>query len=328
MHQGSLVKTVVITQPGGPEVLKLSERPQPEPAGDEILVRVAGAGINRADLLQRAGGYPPPPGVVVDVPGLEYAGEVTATGPKAQCFAPGDRVMGLVPGGAYAEYLCVPEATAMRVPEGMDLVAAAAIPEAFLTSYRALFLKGELEAGESVLIRAATSGVGLAAVQLAAFAGATVLAGSRQPDRLPSLEELGAAVAFEDCEDGARKVVGSAGADLALEFLGGRYFTENLELLRSGGRLVLIGLLAGREASLDLGAVLTRQLHIHAFTMRSLPAYRRADITQRFALRFLPAFESGRLHPVVGATYPLTDAAQAHTDMQDGKVSGKLILVP
>ncbi|MGH8128325.1 MAG: NAD(P)H-quinone oxidoreductase [Gammaproteobacteria bacterium] len=322
------MKVVVITRAGGPDVLEIVERPRPEPAGDEILVRVAGAGINRADLLQRAGGYPAPPGASVDVPGLEYAGEVTAVGPQVRLFKSGDHVMGLVPGGAYGEYVCVPEATAMRVPEGMDLVNAAAIPEAFLTSYRALFLEGALEAGESVLIRAATSGVGQAAVQLATFAGARVLAGSRQRERLPSLEDLGAAVAFEDRDDGARKAVGSEGVDLALEFLGGAYFTENLQLLRRGGRLVLIGLIAGREATLDLSAFLMRQLQVHAFTMRSLPLYRRTDITQRFAARFLPAFESGRLHPVVGATYPLADAARAHADMQAGKVLGKLILTP
>lgn len=322
------MKTIVITQPGAPEVLRISEQPQPKPTGDEILVRVAGAGINRADLLQRAGGYPPPPGTPAEVPGLEYAGEVTAVGPKSQCFEAGDQVMGLVPGGAYAEYVCVPEATAMRVPEGMDLIKAAAIPEAFLTSYRALFIEGALEAGESVLIRAATSGVGQAAVQLAAFAGAYVIAGSRQRKRLASLEKLGSAVVFEDTGEAVRKAVGPDGADLSLELLGGSYFTENLQLLRRGGRLVLIGLIAGRETSLDLSAILMRQLHIHAFTMRSMPAYRRADITQRFASRFLPAFESGRLHPVVGATYPLAEAARAHIDMQNGKVLGKLILTP
>lgn len=322
------MKVVVITRAGEPDVLEIAERPRPEPTGDEILVRVAGAGVNRADLLQRAGGYPPPPGTVADVPGLEYAGEVTATGPKTRLFKPGDPVMGLVPGGAYGEYVCVPEATAMRVPEAMDLVNAAAIPEAFLTAYRALFLEGDLEAGKSVLIRAATSGVGQAAVQLAAFAGARVLAGSRQRERLPSLEELGAAVTFEDRDDAARKAVGSEGVDLALEFLGGAYFAANMRLLSRGGRLVLIGLIAGRETTLDLGAVLTHQLQLHAFTMRSLPAYRRADITQRFASRFLPAFAFGRLHPVVGATYPLAEAARAHVDMQAGKVLGKLVLTP
>ncbi len=322
------MKAVIIAEPGGPEVLDLREREQPRPAGDEILVRVAGAGVNRADLLQRMGGYPPPPGVVEDIPGLEYAGEVTETGSRATVFSPGDRVMGLVPGGAYAEYVCVPEATAMPVPAGMDPATAAAVPEAFLTAWRALFLEGSLEAGESVLIRAATSGVGLAAVQLAANAGARVLAGSRQAERLPMLEELGATSAFQDTGDVVRRAVGPDGVDLALEFLGGDFFTENLGLLRRGGRLVLIGLIAGREATLDLGAFLGRQLQVHAFTMRSLPAYRRAEITQRFAARYLPAFESGRLRPVVGATYPLADAARAHADMQDGKVFGKLVLVP
>ena len=322
------MKVVAISRPGGPEVLKISERPQPQPMTDELLVRVAGAGVNRADLLQRAGGYPPPPGIPADMPGLEYAGEVTATGPNVRHFKPGDCVMGLVPGGAYAEYVCVPETTAMRVPDNMDPVSAAAIPEAFLTAYRALFLEGGLEAGESVLIRAATSGVGQAAVQLGAFAGARVVAGSRQRDRLPALEELGAATAFEDHGEAARKAVGVDGADLALEFLGGDYFTENLKLLNRGGRLVLIGLIAGRETTLDLGAFLMRQLQVHAFTMRSLPLYRRTDITQRFAARYLHAFESGRLHPVVGATYPLAEAARAHIDMQNGKVLGKLILIP
>ena len=322
------MQAITITRPGDPEVLEPAERTRPEPSANEILVRVAGAGVNRADLLQRMGGYPAPPGVIEDVPGLEYAGEVVARGPQATTFTTGDPVMGLVPGGAYAEYVCVPEPTAMRVPRGMDLTAAAALPEAFLTAYRALFMEGGLEAGESVLIRAATSGVGLAAIQLAAFAGARVLAGSRRADRLPALEELGATMAFQDTGEVARRAVGNVGVDLALEFLGGDFFKENLGLLRKGGRLVLVGLIAGREATLDLGAFLGRQLHLHAFTMRSLPAYQRAAITQRFAARFLPAFEAGQLRPVIGATYPLADAARAHADMQDGKVMGKLVLLP
>ena len=322
------MKTIAITQPGGPEVLQLKERKRPEPSGDEILIRVAGAGVNRADLLQRMGAYPPPPGAVEDVPGLEYAGEVVATGPRATLFANGDHVMGLVPGGAYAEYVCVPETTAMPGPGGMDPVRGAARPEAFLTAYRALFMEGELLAGESVLIRAATSGVGQAAVQLAAFAGARVFAGSRQAERLPSLEELGASMTFQDSGDVARRAVGSGGVDLALEFLGGDFFTENLALLRKGGRLILVGLIAGRETTLDLGAFLGRHLHLHAFTMRSMPDYQRAAITQQFAGRFLPALESGRLRPVVGATYPLGDAGRAHSDMAAGNVLGKLILIP
>jgi len=322
------VKAIIITRPGGPEVLQLAERKRPEPTGDDILVRIAGAGVNRADLLQRMGVYPAPPGTSQDVPGLEYAGEVMATGPRVTLFKSGDRVMGLVPGGAYAEYVCVPESTAMRVPSGMDLTRAAALPEAFLTAYRALFMEGTLQAGESVLIRAATSGVGQAAVQLAAYAGARVFAGSRQAERLPALGELGATVTFQDSGDGARRAIDPDGVDLALEFLGGDFLTENLALLRKGGRLVLIGLIAGREAMLDLGAFLGRHLHLHAFTMRSMPAYQRAAVTQEFARRFLPAFESGRLQPVVGATYPLGDAARAHSDMAAGKVLGKLILSP
>ncbi|MGH8161113.1 MAG: NAD(P)H-quinone oxidoreductase [Gammaproteobacteria bacterium] len=322
------MKVIAITRFGGPEVLKTEERERPQPTGDELLVRVAGAGVNRADLLQRLGNYPPPPGAIEDVPGLEYAGEVVETGPRSRLFSVGDRVMGLVTGGAYAEYVCVPEATAMKVPKGMDPVTAAAIPEAFLTAYRALLLEGELEAGQSVLIRAATSGVGLAAVQLATLAGARVIAGSRQSERLSTLEALGATVTFIDEGNAARKAVGSEGVELALEFLGGEFFTDNLELLSRGGRLVLIGLLAGNKASLDLGAILTRQLSVHGFAMRTLPAWRKAAITRRFASRFLPALESGKLKPVVGATYPLADAARAHADMAAGRVLGKLVLVP
>lgn len=322
------MKSIVITQPGGPEVLELEERERPEPSGSEILVRVAGAGVNRADLLQRMGGYPPPPGTIADVPGLEYAGEVVDTGSRATAFSQGDFVMGLVPGGAYAEYVCVPEATAMPIPGGMDPVAAAAIPEAFLTAYRALFLEGGLEAGHLVLIRAATSGVGQAAVQLAAFAGARAIAGSRQRERLAALEELGADKAFEDHGDAARTALGPDGADLALDFLGGTFFTENLTLLRRGGRLVLVGLIAGREAPLDLGAFLMHQLQVHAFTMRSLSTWRRAALTQRVSARLLPAFEAGQLRPTVGATYPLAEAARAHADMEDNKIFGKLVLVP
>lgn len=321
------MKALVITRPGGPDVLRIEERVRPRPEGDEILVRVAGAGVNRADLLQRRGTYPPPPGTDPAVPGLEYAGVVDAAGARARRFRPGDRVMGLVPGGACAEYVRVPEATAMPVPQGLDLTAAAAIPEAFLTAFRALFPEGGLGAGERVLIRAATSGVGLAAVQLAAAAGARVLAGSRRTERLEALEALGADLAFEDRNGGAALAAGD-GADLALEFLGGKYFAENLGLLRRGGRLVLVGLLAGREAPLDLGAFLMRQLHIHAFTMRSMSAWQRAAVTQQFAARFLPALGAGRLRALVGAAYPLAEAARAHADIEAGHVFGKLVLLP
>lgn len=321
------MKAVVIARPGGPEVLAVAERPTPRPEGNELLVRVAGAGINRADVLQRAGGYPPPPGVDATVPGLEYAGTVVDVGARARRYATGDRVMGLVPGGAYADYVCVPETTAMSVPSGLDAVAAAALPEAFLTAFRALFLEGRLGPGENVLIRAATSGVGLAAVQLGNLAGARILAGSRRTGRLEALEELGAAVAFEDAPGGAAAAAG-AGVDLALDFLGGPHFAENLGLIRRGGRVVLIGLLAGRATGLDLGAFLSRQLHLHAFTMRALPEWRRASITEEFAARFLPAIADGRLRPVLGASYPLRRAAQAHADLEAGRVFGKLVLVP
>ncbi len=322
------MKVIAITSPGEPSVLRTEERPRPEATGDELLVRVAGAGVNRADVLQRRGLYPPPPGIDPVVPGLEYSGTVAAAGPRAQYFTPGDRVMGLIPGAAYAEYLCVPESTAMPVPANLDLIEAAALPEAFLTAYRALFLEGRLAAGQRVLIRAASSGVGLAAVQLAAFAGARVLAGSRQPERLPTLEDLGAAIAFEDRHDAARLAAGQPGADLALEFLGGRFLEQNLRSLRAGGRLVLVGLITGREARLDLGLLLTRRLHLDAFTMRSLTVWQRAEITHQFADRFLPAFMTNKLRPIVGQTYPFSAAPRAHADMEAGRVFGKLILTP
>lgn len=322
------MKVIAITRPGKPEVLRIEERMRPEPSGTELLIRVAGAGVNRADLLQRMGRYPPPAGAVADVPGLEYAGEVIATGPASRRFNAGDQVMGLVAGGGYSEYLCAPEETAMPVPASMQPAAGAAIPEAFLTAFRGLFMEGDMKTGERVLLRAATSGVGQAAVQLAAIAGARVIAGSRQANRLPALEELGADATFVDRAEGVRKAVGNERVNLALDLLGGAAFAENLELLRPGGRLVLIGLLAGSKVELELGALLTRQLSVHGFAMRSLPVWRKAAITRRFAANFLPAFESARLRPIVGKTFPLADAARAHAAMQAGNVFGKLILTP
>lgn len=316
---------VEIREPGNPDVLIPAERPTPNPGGSEILVRVAAAGINRADLLQRRGLYPPPPGVDPDIPGLEYSGEVVSCGPRASLFQPGDQVMGLVPGAGYASYVCIPEATALPVPSNLTPEAAAAIPEAFLTAWRGLFDIGNLAPGETVLIRAASSGVGMAAIQLAAWAGARVIAGSRNAKRLAHLEQLGADLAFQDT-GGALRTAAPGTIDMAIDFLGGELLQATLDTLRPGGRVVLIGLIAGRHATLNLGSFLTRRLGIRAFTMRSMQLGERAELTMRFRRQGLHAIAQDRLKPIIDQYFPWREAAQAHARMEAGEHFGKILL--
>lgn len=324
------MRAITIREPGGPEVLELAERPDPQPSGAEVRVRVHAAGINRADLLQRMGQYPAPPGADPAVPGLEYAGVVDAVGPRAQLRRPGDRVMGLIGGGAYADYVVVHERETIRVPEGMDLCTAAAVPEAFMTAHRALFIEGGLRRGDWAVVRAATSGVGMAAVQLIDALGAYAIGTSRSAQRLQSLEKLGmraghvegagkplADTVHEHCE---------AGAAVLLELVGGDDFDANLKALREEGTLVLVGLLDRGKANLELGRMLMRRLTIRAMTMRSQPVERKIILARRFEHELLPLFENGRLRPVVDTVLPLAQAAALHERMGSSAHLGKLIL--
>ena len=283
------MRAIVITAPGGPEVLELQERPLPEPRAGEIRVRVRAAGLNRADLLQRRGGYPAPPGWPADIPGLEYAGEVDEIGPGVTRLRTGDRVMGLVGGGAQAECLVTPADEALPVPEGLGWPEAAAIPEAFLTAYDALAIRARVAPGERVLIHAVGSGVGTAAVQVARCLGAIPVGTARSAWKLERARELGLAEGI-DSSTGAFRDRLAAPVHVVLDVLGGAALAENLAVLEPRGRLVLLGLMQGTEAAISLEPVLRRRLEIVGSVMRTRPAVERAVLAREAEERMLPWF--------------------------------------
>lgn len=338
------MRAVVITAPGGPEVLELQDRPRPEPGAGAIRVRVRAAGLNRADLLQRRGGYPAPLGWPADVPGLEYAGEVDAVGPGVTHRHPGERVMGLVGGGAQAEYLVAPADEALPVPAGLDWSAAAAIPEAFLTAYDALALRGRLAAGERVLIHAVGSGVGTAAVQVARALGAVPVGTARSAWKLDRARELGLAEGIDTSRVSFREALLEP-VHVVLDVLGGPALAENLSVLEPRGRLVILGLLQGAVASASLEPLLRRRLEIVGSVMRTRSAMERAALAREAEEKLVPLFDAptrGRadaqdgepsrraaepsLRPVVGGVWPMEEVRAAHEALERNEVFGKAVL--
>jgi NADPH2:quinone reductase len=325
------MRAVVIARPGGPEVLELREVPAPQVGPGRILVRVAASGVNRADLLQRRGGYPAPPGWPREIPGLEYAGTVEAVGEGVQRFAPGDAVMGLVGGGGYAELVAVDAAEALPVPAGMPLQQAAAIPEVFLTAHDGLMTQLGLQSGEWLLVHAVGSGVGTAALQLARAAGARVLGTSRSTWKLERARALGLDVAIPvtgdaDWAEVVLHETGGRGVDTVLDLVGGAYLAGNIRCLTRLGRLLVVGLVAGSRAELDLGAVLARRLRIQGTAMRSRTPAERAAVVAAFEKDALPLFQPHHLHPIVETVLPARDAALAHERMERNEAFGKIVL--
>jgi putative PIG3 family NAD(P)H quinone oxidoreductase len=321
---------VVITRPGRPEVLALRDVPDPVCGPEEVEVRVRATALNRADLLQRRGRYPAPPGAPADIPGLEFAGTVERCGNRVQGFHPGDRVMGLLGGGGYAERVAIHERLCMPVPPAMPWAEAAAIPEAFLTAYDALVNQGGMTAGERVLVHAAGSGVGIASLQLARAAGARALGLSRTESKRQRLVELGLGPTLDPAEDAVRDAVrretGGRGVDLVLDMLGASAWELNISVLADRGRLVLIGLLGGRRTEVDLAALISRRLTVVGSVMRSRPLEERVGLVQQFARRLLPLFADGTIRPVVDRTMPLGEVAEAHALMERNENCGKIVL--
>lgn len=324
------MRAVVVTSPGGPEVLKLRNRPVRDPVRGEIRVRVEAAGINRADLLQRRGLYPPPPGWPDDVLGLEYAGYVDAVGEAVQLWNVGDRVMGLVGGGGYAEYVVVPEREAIRVPERLSLEEAAAIPEVFVTAHDALFTQLQITAGQTVLIHAVGSGVGTAALRLAKIAGATVVGTSRSAWKLNRARDLGLDVGIDSLERDVatevRAATGGAGVEAVLDLVGAPLLAANLECLTVKGRLIIVGLSGGRSAELDLGVVLRKRVRIIGTSLRARPLEEKISAARRFQSQVVPLLEDGRVAPVIDRVFPLQDVAAAHQRMEGNANFGKIVL--
>jgi putative PIG3 family NAD(P)H quinone oxidoreductase len=324
------MRAAIITQPGGPEVLELQERPTPEPGVGQIRVRVRASALNRADVMQRAGNYPVPPGVSADMSGMEYAGEVDALGPSAGLWKIGDRVMGIVAAGGHAEFLCVHEREAMPVPKAMSWEDAAAIPEAFLTAYDALFNRLALRTGETLLIHAAGSGVGTAALQIGRVAGARVVGTARSAGKLEQAKKLGLDVAIDASRgDWALQVEAAIGAErvhAVMDLVGGNYLEGNLRVLALRGRIVVVGLTAGATAPLNMGGLLRKRLTVVGTTLRGRALEEKIALARDFAERIVPLFEAGRLKPVVDRVFSFDEIRAAHELMESNKTFGKIVL--
>jgi putative PIG3 family NAD(P)H quinone oxidoreductase len=325
------MRAVIFEGAGGPEVITIGEVPKPEVRPEHIRVKVHAAGVNRADLLQRRGHYSAPSGWPANIPGLEYAGEVEAIRPGVTQWRVGDRVMGLVGGGAQAEFVSVHQDEALPIPAGLSYQEAAAVPEVFLTAYDALVTRGRLQPRERVLIHAAGSGLGTAASQVAKQLGATVLGTSRSSDKLARALIYGVDVGIDTSRTPFRDAIGEP-VDVVLDVLGGPALADNLAVLGSRGRLVLLGFLAGSQSETDLGPILRKRLEIIGTVMRTRGLEERMALVQEFGRRMLPLFEPrfgqpAALRPVLERAYPMTQLADAHRVLEGNATFGKVVVV-
>jgi NADPH:quinone reductase len=324
------MRAVIYEGAGGPEVITIGEVPKPEVGKDHIRVRVHAAGLNRADLIQRRGQYAAPVGWPANIPGLEYAGEVEAVRPGVTRWRVGDRVMGLVGGGAQAEYVVVHQDEALRIPAELSYPEAAAIPEVFLTAYDALVTRGRLSPGERVLIHAVGSGLGTAASQIAKQLGATVLGTSRSGDKLARALVYGLDIGIDTSRTPFRDAVGEP-VHIVLDVLGGPAFPDNLAVLAPRGRLIMLGFLAGSQSQTDLGPILRKRVEIIGTAMRVRGLEERIPLVREFGERMLPLFESPAeqkpLRPVLERTYPMTQLADAHRVLEGNASFGKIVVV-
>ncbi|KZE35119.1 NAD(P)H-quinone oxidoreductase [Crenobacter luteus] len=317
---------IVQRAPGGADTLAVGEVPLPEPGPGQLRVRVRAAGVNRADLVQREGRYPPPPGVTA-ILGLEVAGEVDAA-PAGSRFAVGDAVFGLVAGGGYAEYALLDEALAVEKPAALDWATAASLPEAWMTAWLNLVEVGRLKAGETLLVHAGASGVGAAAIQLANLLGAHALASAGSPAKLAFCRQMGARDAFDyrALPSFAAWVRERGGADVVLDPVGASHLADNVAALRPDGRLVLIGVMGGARGELNLGQVLVKRLSLLGSTLRSQPPEVKADLAEALRTRVLPALLDGRLRPTLDAVFAIADVRAAHEYMEANRNLGKVVL--
>lgn len=320
---------VEIAAPGGPEQLKTAVRPVPHPGEGEVLIRVAAAGVNRPDVMQRQGRYPPPPGAS-DLPGLEIAGEIVALGPKVSGLSVGTKVTALLPGGGYAGYALAAAPLCLPIPEGLSMIEAAAVPETFFTVWTNLFDRGGLTAGESVLIHGGTSGIGTTAVQLATAWGARVYATAGSPEKARACERFGAVRGIdyrtEDFVEVIRKETDGQGVNVVLDLLGASYLARNLESLAVEGRLVIVSMLGGTRAEINLTTIMTKRLRLTGSTLRSRSVAQKALVADAVQRNVWPLLSSGRVRPIICATFPLAEAAEAHRLMESSQHIGKIVL--
>jgi len=323
------MRAVVVTEPGGPEVLHLEDVPDPVPDADDVLIAITAAGVNRADLMQRMGFYPPPPGAPPYL-GLECAGQVTAVGERVTAVRPGDDVCALLAGGGYAEQVAVPAVQVLPVPAGLTVAEAAALPEVACTVYANVFMAAGLTPGETLLVHGGASGIGTMAIQLGHAHGARVACTAGSPEKLQRCRELGADLAIdytrEDFVAAVRDFTGGRGADVILDIIGAAYLPRNVEALATGGRLVVIGLQGGATGELDLGRMLRNRLTVHAASLRARPVTEKAAVVAGVQETIWPLVASGEVRPVIDTVVPLAEADRAHRIMEAGHHVGKIIL--
>ncbi|HEY8784060.1 MAG TPA: NAD(P)H-quinone oxidoreductase [Mucilaginibacter sp.] len=324
------MKAIVITHPGGPEVLQITERPIPIYSPDEVLIKVEAAGVNRPDVSQRKGNYPPPPGASPDIPGLEIAGAIVETGADVTRWKTGDKVCALVTGGGYAEYCSVPEGQCLPVPGGLTFIEAASLPETFFTVWSNVFDRGNLKAGESLLVHGGSSGIGVAAIQMANALGSTVYVTAGTIEKCRFCEDLGAAKSInyktEKFAEVIKQLTNEKGVDVILDMIGGDYTANNLKSLAIEGRLVLINMMMGKDVQVDLSQVMTKRLTITGSTLRSRDTAFKAAIARNLEKTIWPLLASGKIKPVIYKVFPAEKAADAHRLMESSEHIGKIVL--
>jgi NADPH:quinone reductase len=317
---------VEIKKPGGPEALVPATRPVPQPKPGEVLLKVAATGVNRPDLAQRAGTYPPPPGAS-DLPGLEAAGTIAALGEGVTEWKLGDSVCALTPGGSYAEYCTVPAPQCLPVPKGFDMLQAAALPENYFTVWHNLFERGRLEAGESVLVHGGASGIGTTAIQLATAFGAKVFTTVRNAQKAEAVTKLGAtAILYKDNDWAAEVKKLAGGVDVVLDMVAGDYLPKNLQLLKQDGRCVVIALLGGAKAEVSAALVMVNRLTLTGSTLRPQSIASKARMAKGLKEKVWPLLEAGTVRPIIYKTFPLKDAASAHAELERADHVGKVML--
>jgi NADPH2:quinone reductase len=323
------MKAIVISAPGAPEVMRVEPQPVPQPHAGEVLIEVAAAGVNRPDVLQRQGKYPVPKGAS-PLPGLEVAGKVVAVGDGVTDWNAGDAVCALTPGGGYAEYCIAPASSCLPVPKGLSMIEAASLPETCFTVWSNVWDRGALQPGETLLVQGGSSGIGVTAIQMAHALGHRVFATAGTPEKCAACERLGAARAInyktEDFVAAVKEANGGRGVNVILDMVGGDYIPRELDALADDGRLVFIAFLGGAKATVNFASVLLRRLTISGSTLRPRPVEFKAAIARQLRDKVWPLVESGKIKPVIHATFPLADAPRAHALMESGAHVGKIVL--
>jgi NADPH2:quinone reductase len=324
------MKAIVITHPGGPEVLQPAERPMPQYSATDVLVKVAAAGVNRPDVAQRKGSYPPPPGASIDIPGLEIAGTVMEVGANVTTWKKGDKICALVTGGGYAEYCNVPEGQCLPIPGKLSFIEAASLPETFFTVWSNVFDRGALNKGETLLVHGGSSGIGVAAIQMARALGSMVYVTAGSDEKCRFCEELGATKAInyktENFKDVIPQITDGRGVDVILDMIGGDYVSDNIKSLADDGRLVMINMMMGKDVQVDLSPIMRKRLTITGSTLRSRDVAFKAHIAQSLEKVIWPLLASGEIKPVINKVFPAAQASEAHRLMESSAHIGKIVL--